>query len=287
MSDLRPWLRAPFNAVAFRTRRAVAWSRGPAPLADEAKDGLFDFLPPGERAAAEGRERELRRTHDLQPLRERSSRLVYRENLYLLDVLERACRGVVPPDRAALRVVDVGAGAWLAVFAQERFFRGWGRTAAREVELDGVEIDGHVVLRDLRSRRDHALARAAQVGPHARYHVADVREWRPPHPCDVVLLTFPFLTRRALLAWGLPLALHAPAAVVAASAALVGSGGWLFGLSQTSEERDALQPLLRDAGLVIARCTDARSDLVHHAEATDDRWITLARRRDQLVPASP
>ncbi len=279
--DLTPlvWLRAPFNPLAFTLRRRLGWSKGEPPALHEAKGGLFDYLEPGERAGAEGRERALRERYDLGPLYRASMRGAYRENLYVLDVLDRE---VAPLARGAARGVDVGSKDFAYAFALERFLRRQGGT--RRPELVGVEVDGHVVYRDLHSRADRARVNVARTGnPRVRYEVADFLDVEAG-PADLVTIFYPFVTRFALLAWGLPLSAFRPRELLARAAAALAPGGLLVVFNHTLEEREALHALARAApDLRLERHAPLGSRLVDYHDQVPERTVTVFRK----APAAP
>ena len=183
------YTRIPGNAFSFWIRKTLRWSRGMPTLPAESKDGLFAYLEeegaagtallPARaeaRVRAEARERELRARYDLEPLRARSTAALYRKNLYLIDIVEQAARGLdVPPREAgALKAMDVGAQDWHYVFGLERWLARANRASPRAVSLRGIELDGHGVYPDLRSRLDYARAYAAQTGNRdVTYEVGD------------------------------------------------------------------------------------------------------------------
>ncbi len=233
---------------------------------------LFDYLDGAERIAAETGERALCARYGLDDLRAGSSRRDYREVVDLLSVLDDV-RVSMPwaPDRP-LRVVDVGARNWSYVGALERFFR---RRAAK-IELSGVEVDGHGIYPNGHARCDYAEAYAAQTGnPAVRYEVADFCEWGrgDEGAFDCVTMFFPFLTRYALLDWGLPSSLFAPAAVIGRAVELLRPGGVLVSLHQTAVEQDRMVAHLErfpEVSVKVERACPTR--LVAH-------WPKLADRR--------
>ncbi|MEM7247264.1 MAG: class I SAM-dependent methyltransferase [Acidobacteriota bacterium] len=276
------WLLAPLNAVTHPLRRRLSRS-GEVVLVDEDKTNLFRHLPAGERLDAEALEHALRERHRLRPLHERSTRSLYLDVLDHLVQLETVTAGVGPPRSGPLRVLEVGTGSWRTVFGFRRFLEGWGTTTPRDVELHGLEVDASSPLPDLRTVGAHARARAEQAGPSTCFHVGDGR--RPPlavtrrAPFDVVALFFPFLTRRALLAWGLPASFHGPEALLSRSIELLARGGRLLVFNQTREERDLLHDGLEALGVEPQIVRPAVSRLLPWRERTEDRWATLARRR--------
>jgi SAM-dependent methyltransferase len=267
-------LAASRNALGFRLRNRIAWSRGPARLSDQDKEGLFAYLPSAERARAEARGAELRRTYDLDALHAPSLRIDYLENLYLLDVLEQCLAGVTLPARA--RVLDVGSKNWSYVFALQRFL---DRAGARPVELHGVEVDAHAVYWNLHSRLDLAHAYMAQTGaPNLHFHASDVCDLHEG-PFDLVTWFSPFLTSYPLLRWGLPLGLLAPRAQLARVRDMLRVGGHLLICTHTEGEREQLPGLLPE-GLQTRRAAPLRSKLVPYHERATDRWGTLLVRTE-------
>src|SRR4051812_15250801 len=118
--------RIPGNAFSFWIRQKLRWSRGRPELPHESKENLFDYLEDdSERAFAVAREQELRARYGLDDLERASTQAIYRKNLYLVDLLERAVQGLTLPDLGArpLRAVDVGAQDWHYVFGLERWLR--------------------------------------------------------------------------------------------------------------------------------------------------------------------
>jgi hypothetical protein len=272
-------LRAPTNQVAFAARSTIRWSRGAPQAANEPKDDLFDWLRhPRQRVLARARERSLRERYDLAALRDASTRLCYCENIALLDALERLCGEATPRAQGpALRAVDVGSGDFRYATALQRFLALGGGNEPQRVALLGLEVDGHGIYRDGHSRADHGRAHAALAGPGVGYEVSDFLQ-RTLGPQDVVSMLFPFLTRHALLAWGLPLRFHRPQELVARAASLLRPGGLVLSLHQTTCERDAMLELAAGQPLQQVRDVPLPSDLVPYRERTAERWGLLFER---------
>lgn len=272
------WLRAPLNPLAFALRRRLSWSRGEPTTADEAKGELFNYLSSSARRGAEGRERYLRDRYNLSPLYRASGREEYRENLYVLDVLDREVAPLLrSPGARAARGVDVGSKDFVYAFALERFLRRSG--GGRGAELVGVEVDGHAIYRDLHSRADRARANAARTGNAAvRYEVADFLTFESA-PADVVTIFYPFVTRFALLAWGLPLSAFRPRELLARAAASLAPGGLLVVFNHTLEEREALHELAATLPtLRLERHAPLGSALVDYYARVPERSVSVFRR---------
>lgn len=271
------YARVPLNAAAFALRSALRLRRGAPRLAAEPKDRLFDYLDGEARERAEARELALCRRHRLLALRRSTSARVYRDNLYVLDVLSRvdwegAARGPIA------RAVDVGSQDFRYAFALERQLSRLARGAP--VELEGIEIDGHVVYADLRSRADYAEAYARLTGRSGvRYRAGDFGAMDHAG-LDLVCFFFPFVLRYALVQWGLPLAAFRPDRLLARAADALRPGGLLFIVNHTLEEHARQRELIAASpGLEIVSSGDASSELVDYAEATAERRWILARRR--------
>jgi len=272
------WLRVPANQVGFalRSRRR---RRREVVLRSEAKDELFAHLEGDERLAAVRLEAVLASRYDLQPLAAQSTRAVYADNLALLANMERLCAGVTPAADASgvMRAVDVGSADFRYATALQRFFVHHAATAARTVDLLGVEIDGYGVYRDRHVRADHGRAHARLAGPGVRYQVGDFTrlELTPQH---AITLLFPFLSFYPLLRWGSPVTHYRPARLLGRAAQALVPGGWLLVVNQTAAEFARLAALLRRLPLQLVQQTSFRSPLVPYAERTADRRGSLWRR---------
>ncbi|MEM7200068.1 MAG: hypothetical protein AAF628_07370 [Planctomycetota bacterium] len=261
-------------------RRRIGWRRGVPAIRAEAKGRLFDYLEGRARRDAERREAELRQRYALEPLHASSSRWDYRDNVGLADVLERLLDGatyepVSGVGSARLRVCDVGAKNWCYVFALQRVLRSWG---GGEVDLLGVEIDGYPVYRDGYSRADWAEAYIAQVGGATRYTVSDFRQQQGEF--DVVTIFYPFVTRYALLRWGLPLHLYQPRAILDHAVARLRPGGALIALTQTDDECQRVVQMASASGARLVRSLSAASDLVSYRARCESRRAVLLRREE-------
>ena len=280
--------RIPGNAFSFWIRQKLRWSRGRPQLPQESKQDLFAYLENGRepagsqpgsfgREAAIAREVELRARYHLDPLEGASTQSLYRKNLYLVDLLERSTKDLNMPiaGRTALKALDVGAQDWHYVFALER----WLRHHGRQVSLRGVEVDGHGIYPDFRSRKDYALAYAAQTGnPDVLYRVGDFLA-DTERDFDIITIFYPFVTRHHLLLWGLPLRYFQPMKLLSKAADMTRPGGWLVVFTHSRNEHLVFLDLGRKSeGYELINEGPALSSLVDfHAEVAD-RHFSVWRR---------
>ncbi|MDB5050204.1 MAG: hypothetical protein JWO30_3275 [Fibrobacteres bacterium] len=279
--------RIPGNAFSFWIRKSLRWSRGMPSLPHEPKERLFSYLAAGEEAACEARERELRGRYRLGPLADASTRALYRKNLYLLDILEKACEGLSIPTRenGHIAAMDVGSQDWHYVFALERWLRHANPTEAERVgaeamrvSLKGVEVDGYGIYPDFRSRKDYAQAYMAQTeNPDVAYEIGDFLK-AGGGGYGLITLFYPFVTRHHLLLWGLPLRFFQPANLLAKAAALTRPGGWLLVFTHTLKEHALFLELAKGAGgYELVREGRALSPLVDFHEDVEDRRFSIWR----------
>ena len=277
------FLLAPFNALAFALRQRLGWRRGPPRLGNEPKEpGLFAYLPNDRRTLAESRAQALLQRFDLHWLHEHSSRTTYRDNLFVIDLLDR----LVPPSllpNSEVRALDVGSQDFRYATALERWLSRAGVDSGRKVSLQGVELDGNVIYRDLRSRADHADAHALLTGnPEVRFRIASFLEVHETG-LHVVFCFFPFVLPYALLRWGLPMSEFAPDALFRHAASVLRPGGVLIVVNHTLEERDRQARILTSIpALEILVRAEAQSDLAQCLEVSDERTLVVARVRQTV-----
>lgn len=260
---------APINAAAFALRKRLAWSRGPVLHLDENKEGLF-----ADSQDLARRERELRTRYHLGRLRAASSVRIYRENLYVLDLLDAVSLDVKPD--ASLRAIDVGSQDFRYAFALAR----WLGRHAEDVSLTGIELEGHRVYDDLHSRKEHAEAYASEVdGAAVDYRVGDFLGYdAAPASLDVVFFFFPFVLEYALVRWGLPRRFFSPRRMFDRAYSLLRPGGTVVIMNHTEAERVRQVELLRESGFVVRSSARTKSGMVDYAAEVPERSLTVAER---------
>ncbi len=277
------FLRAPGNELAFWIRKTLRWSRGEPQLIQESKEGLFSYLPPSKREWAEAKEESFRNRYDLQPLADKSSQLLYRKNLYLLDALEKATEMLPLPPMGKIKAMDVGSQDWHYAFALERFLSLRDAKKPRQVSLEGVEVDGYGIYRNFHSRLDYAKAYSRQTGnPMVKYQVIDFLKVTPKTGgLDILTCFFPFIFRYGLLLWGLPLRFFAPVKLLQKALELLKPGGYFVIFTHTSKEHHGLIHFLRGeaaGSFDILSEGPFQSCLVDFYASVADRHFILLRK---------
>ncbi|RMG19511.1 MAG: hypothetical protein D6729_05015 [Deltaproteobacteria bacterium] len=266
------YLRAPTNALGFALRRRGLPLRRIPQLKNESKQDLFSYLPEAEAAVLAARERDLRARYQLQGFRRASTRLDYRDGLWRIAALETALEGVSPP--RVRRVVDVGSKNFSYVLPLLHFVRHW--SGQRDFELHGVEVDPGGVYVDGHTRAEYAAAYLRQAGA-GEIHFMDFLDF-DLGPVDLLTWFFPFVTREALLWWGLPLKLFRPGRLLDHALALLAPGGILLAVHQTPREQALWCDLLEARGLVPLCTVRVASRLTHTYQRATGRRATVLRR---------
>jgi SAM-dependent methyltransferase len=125
-------------------------------------------------------------------------------NYEYLDILDRAWSESGLPPMQGGTLCDIGCASFWYAACLQAFFR--------PQRLVGIEIEGHRLFRDGRTRIDYAAGYLAGM-TDAHFVVADYSTHN--ESADLITAWFPFLTPAAILAWRLPLSLLAPARLFA------------------------------------------------------------------------
>jgi hypothetical protein len=159
-------------------------------------------------------------------------------NYEYLDILDRTWADSGLPRPAGGVVCDVGSASFWYAAALHAFFR--------PRELVGVEVEGHRLFKDGRSRIDYAAGYVAQI-PGARFLQADYADCELP--ADVITAWFPFVTATALLAWRLPLSMLTPERLFTRIYLNLRSRGLLVLVNHGAAEAAIARELCNAAGL--------------------------------------
>jgi hypothetical protein len=211
----------------------IRWSRG-----------SFEETPAGELCTVnrEQAERIAAMRERYQVLFERRMNAATSLNNYeYLDILDRGWSESGLPRPCGGALCDIGCASFWYAATLQAFFR--------PDRLIGVEVEGHRLFRDGRTRIDYAAGYLRGL-PDTHFVVTDYCAYR--EPADVITAWFPFLTPTALLAWRLPLRLLAPGKLFGQIRANLRPEGVFFMVNHGPQEARLAERLCDAAGLVLA-----------------------------------
>jgi hypothetical protein len=241
------------NAVDYPLRGLFRWRRPGLRWRNEPKHDLFAALPTDRRVQAEAAADRLLAHYPLGYLHDHSRADNYRENLFYLELLERALNAARPALPDELSAGDIGPSHWFYVHALYALWTTWERPAAagRSVALTAFETDAFRVYWDLHSRWDHAQAHLRGL-PEDRVRYEPRAFRAQPAAYDALTMLFPFVFERDHLAWGLPGRQFRPEILLAEAWASLKRGGVLIVVNQGEAEHQAQRTMMEAAALPVA-----------------------------------
>ena len=229
-------LRSGYHRFWYEASQALAWSRGMV------REGQIDLLhnlttlTPSQRTRIKELAAEYGTPFEVNYLPETALL-----NYTYLDLLDRARQVLNWTGRGKPHVCDVGSANFAYSAALHAFFQ--------PAQLVGVEVDGHRLYCNGRSRIDYARGYIHDL-PHTEYVATDYRHYI--RPADIITAWYPFVTPQPLLAWRLPLSLFNPGALFAQVANNLIIGGRFIMINQNPDEAEVARGIAEDVGLVCA-----------------------------------
>jgi SAM-dependent methyltransferase len=257
MYSMRHRLRSLRHGFWYGVSERLRWSRG-AFEETPARELCTVDLEQGERIAA------LRGRYQVQ-FELRMSAATSANNYEYLDILDRGWSesGMVRPAGGVL--CDIGCASFWYAATLQAFFQ--------PERLVGVEVEGHRLFRDGRTRIDYAAGYLRHL-PAARFVVADYTKTQ--EPADVITAWFPFLTPAAVLAWRLPLSLLAPERLFRQIRHNLRPGGLFFMVNHGPQEAALAGDLCAAAELrLAARCSHRGTLSGHRLQPPVLSWWSL------------
>ncbi len=235
-----------YNAIDHPLRQFFRWRRRGLRFRNEPKDRLFAHLPEPDCATAQSSASRLLNDYHLQRFCENSRASNYRENLYYLELLERALNSNTVGLPSQVVAADIGPSHWFYVQALYALLKWWRCAEGRQVTLTGYEADAYRVYTDFYSRYDHALAHLRGL-PGARY--LPQRFEAQPATFDLITVLFPFVFARDHLEWGLPRNLFSPSRLLADAWHSLKPGGVLVIVNQGQDEHETQRQMMIESGI--------------------------------------
>ncbi len=224
-------LRSGYHRFWYEASQALRWSRGtfredPLGALSELSSSQRDRIQ--KLVSGYGARFEMRYTTETALL-----------NYAYLDLLDRArqdLKWIVPIKQ---HTCDLGSAHFAYAAALHTFFR--------PQTLTGVEVDGHRLYCNGRSRIDYARGHIQDLS-NTDYVTADYRQYT--QPADIITAWYPFVTPKPLLAWRLPLSLFDPDAVFAQIANNLRIGGQFIMINHSPTEAKIARGIAEAVGLV-------------------------------------
>jgi SAM-dependent methyltransferase len=164
-----------------------------------------------------------------------------RNNYEYLDLLDRGWSSLGMSRPAGGVLCDIGCASFWYAATLQGFFR--------PERILGVEVEGHRLFRNGRTRIDYAAGYLARL-PNAEFVVADYTRYS--QTADLITSWFPFVTPAAILAWRLPLSLLAPEKLFCRIRHNLRPGGLFFMVNHGPVEAALAGDLCTAAGLCCA-----------------------------------
>ncbi|MBI3359445.1 MAG: hypothetical protein HY037_07720 [Nitrospirae bacterium] len=146
---------------------------------------------------------------------------------------------------SVLTVADIGARNFAFAPILDEHFKAIGLQAI----IHGIEMDAYRRLINFHTRADYGHYYAKSIAS-GQYHPIDFLTWN--QPLQIGFLLNPFVTREALLAWGLPLSLLKPEKIFHHAYSLLRPQNGVLVLSNIDEhEIEISYQIAKDVGFVI------------------------------------
>jgi SAM-dependent methyltransferase len=245
------------NAFDYSLRQLFRWRRSGLHFRNESKDKLFSNLDHNDRENAQRIARRLREDYHLQQFYNQSRAENYRENLFYLEMLERALNTAGRKLPKVIRAADIGCSHWFYVQALYALLTWWNAPEGRQVDLTGYEIDAYRVYANFYSRYDHAQA---HINTLRNVHYLPLAFTPQPRQFDIITMLFPFVFIKDHTRWGLPKNLFLPEKLLADVWNSLKPGGMLIIVNQGEDEHQAEKERLK--ALDIKPLTAFRHDSI-------------------------
>ncbi len=274
------------NNIDFFLRQRLAFSRKNYSEQNESKNGLFE----GETAE---REKFLLEKYNLEHLKSNSTRQNYRENIYLLDILDKyfISNLSAPQPLSSSTVLDIGCKNWSYAKAEYAFFKkylteyylhsidypslaegskslisGEGINTSftsnwdKNLQLDGIELDANRLYSNFFSRKE--VAKFYTKGINANYIEGNFLNHNGEY--DFIIWILPFVVENPLIKWGLPLRYFKPEQMLKKAYDSLTEGGSMLILNQGEAEHDAQIKLCEKLKIKYTTFGEVKSGFMHY-----------------------
>lgn len=224
------------NIIDFYLRKNFQVSRkfiGEYSPVNQEKTGIFD-------SEAQKLETELLEKYpSFKELKNNSLITCYRENLYVLDILDRFFPKLTCENPA---VLDIGCKNWVYVNALHSYFS----QITGLSKLDGIELDANRLYTDFYSRKDYANYYIKNLS-NTNYIENDLMNLDGSYDCITWFL--PFVLKKPHQNWGLPDKFFNPEKMLNKAFNLLKPQGVMFIINQGINEAEEQTNLFKKSGI--------------------------------------
>lgn len=262
------------NNIDFFLRQRLNFSRKNYSEENENKEVLFEV------EIAE-REKFLLEKYNLESLKENSTIQNYRENLYIIDVLDKYFTQIhlpftinhsqsshVSPLTPHLKILDVGCKNWTYAKGEYAFFK----KHCENLQLDGIELDANRLYSNFYSRKEVAKFYTKGL-ENVNYIEGDFLKHNGQY--DFIIWILPFVVENPLIKWGLPLRYFKPVEMLKKAYESLKEGGSMLIFNQGQVEHEAQIELCKKLKIKYTTFGEVKSDFLTY---NIERYLMLIQR---------
>lgn len=239
------------NNIDFFLRQRLSFTRKNYLEQNEDKEGLFSD------EIAE-REKFLLEKYDLKDLKSNSTIQNYKENLYLIDILDtylsQNLSTVQHFDRST--ILDIGCKNWAYAKGEYAFFK----KSCGTLQLEGIELDANRLYSNFFSRKE--VAKFYTKGINANYIKGDFLKHKVNY--DFIIWILPFVVENPLIKWGLPLRYFKPEEMLKKAYDSLKTSGNMLILNQGEAEHETQIKLCEELKIKYTTFGEVKSNFMNY-----------------------
>lgn len=238
------WFKNLLNSIFFPLRNNIAFSRPISHIPNEEKTNIFS-----EKNTVREEQLLIKNFH-LSEFRNTSKITHYKENLYYLKLLIDTFNNIEYDwKKGTLNILDIGSKNFSYATALQHFFSYFNNKTdhARNIYLDGIEIDPYRIMINLHSRYDYANYYIKNL-KNTRYLTCDFMKLEDKE-YDLITWFLPFVLEDALIHWGLPEKFLKPEMMLNHAYKNLKHGGIILIINQSESEKAKQIEIINKQGL--------------------------------------
>lgn len=218
------------NQFYFTLRNSITFSRKLKGITNQDKTGLFPDKP------EQDLEKGLLDSYNFYSFYDNSTITSYKENLYIIKLLQDIFSAEnIYIESYNIRILDIGSRNFSYAASLHHFFSYHNtQKKTRTIHLDGIEIDPNRLMADLHTRKDYANYYIKNL-TNTHYLTENFLNYNTKQ-YNFITWFLPFLTKKPILSWGLPLNYLQPSLMIEHAYNLLASDGYMIIANQSLEE---------------------------------------------------